>query len=180
MLSDHLASGHWLHTAAAGYVTAGLAPFAILLGAAWWTARRDRAVVMAAALWAPVGVIAAVVVNQPIEQMPTVRWTAFHGLVVHSADLPAPSDHAAVAAATAAGLFLVGRRFGLIATAVWAVMALALLFAGADPEDIATGTIVGVTVPLIGFVLVEGPLRRFVARVRRTRFRSLAGTGKAS
>jgi undecaprenyl-diphosphatase len=180
MLSDHLVDGHWLHAAAVGYVTLGPAPFVILLGAAWWAARREHPGVMAAALWAPVGVIAAVAANQLIERMPTVHWTAFHGLVVHSADLPAPSDHSAVAAATAAGLFLVGRRFGLLATAGWAIMALALLLAGADPEDIASGTVIGVTVTLIGFVLLEGPLRRFVARVRRTRLRSLTGAGKAS
>jgi undecaprenyl-diphosphatase len=180
MFGDHTASAHLLRSAAVEYVTVGLVPFALLLGWAWWSARQQRHAVMAAALWAPIGVIAAVLADQPIEQLPTVRWTAFHGLVVHSADLPPPSDHAAVAAATAAGLWLVGRRHGLVGTAVWALMALALTLAGADAEDIAGGTVVGVTVTLIGFVCFEGPLRRFVARLRRTRLRPIAGDGKPS
>ncbi len=180
MFGDHPASALLLRSAAVEYVTAWLLPFALLLGWAWWSARRRRHATMAAALWAPIGVIAAVLADQPIERLPTVRWTAFHGLVVHSADLPPPSDHAAVAAATAAGLWLVGRRYGLAGTAVWAVMVLSLALAGADAEDIAGGTVVGVTVTLIGFVIFEGPLRRFVARLRRTRLRPIAGDGKPS
>jgi hypothetical protein len=169
-----------LHSAAVGYVTIGLVPFALLLWSAWWSARRRPHAVMAAALWAPVGVIAALVINQPIEEMPTVRWTTFHGLVVHSSDLPPPSDHAAVAAATAAGLWLVGWRFGLIGSGVWSIMVLALSLAGADVEDIAGGTVVGVTVTLIGYVVLEAPLCDIVARLRRTRLRPIAGTGEPS
>jgi membrane-associated phospholipid phosphatase len=180
MLNDHLTAAHWPHTAAVACTRAEPMLVAALLGWAWWTARRQSAAVMAAALWAPIGVVAAVAVNEPIEQMPTVRWTAFHGLVVRSSDLPAPSDHAAVAAAAAAGLFLVGRRFGVAACGAWLVMALALTVGGAVPDDIAGGTVVGVTVTLIGFVLFEGPLRRAVARLRRTRLRSFTGDGEAS
>jgi membrane-associated phospholipid phosphatase len=180
MLSDHLAVAPWLHTTAVAYAKAEPVLLAALLGWAWWAARRERAQVMAAALWAPIGAVAAVAANEPIERMPTFRWTSFHGLVVHSPDLPAPSDHAAVAAATAAGLFVVGRRFGLAATAGWLGMVLALALAGAGPDDIAGGTVVGVTVTLIGYVLFEGPLRRAVARLRRTRLRSFTGAGKTS
>jgi membrane-associated phospholipid phosphatase len=121
-----------------------------------------------------------VAANELIEHLPTVRWTAFHGLVVHSADLPAPSDHAAVAAATAAGLFLAGRRFGFAACGGWLVTVLSLALAGATPDDVAGGTVVGVTTTLIGFVLVEGPLRRAVVRLRRTRLRPFTGAGKTS
>lgn len=178
MFSDHLAVAHRLHAAAVGCARTGPVLFAVLLGWAWWAARRRPASVMAAALWAPAGVIAAVAVNEPIEQMPTFRWTTFHGLVVHSPDLPAPSDHAAVAAAAAAGLFLVGRGFGLVACGGWLVMALALTIAGAEPDDIAGGTVVGVTVTLIGYVLFEDALGRAVARLRRTRLRTFTGAGE--
>lgn len=174
----HFLAGHGTRMVTLHFVNLSPAVFAVLLAWAWWTARRERAAVMAAALWAPIGAVAAFAVNLPIEQMPTVRWTAFHGLVVHSSDLP--SDHAAVAGATVAGLFLVGRRFGLAAFGGWALMAAALAIAGADPEEIASGTVVGVTVTLIGWVLFEGPLRRSVARLRRTRLRSFTGEGKTS
>jgi membrane-associated phospholipid phosphatase len=178
MLTDHLATTHRLHTTALATMRVGPVLLAALLGWAWWTARRERPAAMAAALWAPIGVAAAVAANQVIERLPTVRWAAFHGLVVHSADLPGPSDHAAMASATAAGLFLVGRRFGLAACGGWLVIALALTLGGAEPDDVAGGTVVGVTVTLIGFVIVEEPLRRAVSRLRRTRLRPFTGTGE--
>jgi membrane-associated phospholipid phosphatase len=180
MLSDHLAGAHGLHTTAV--VCARVEPLllAALLGWTWWAARSERAAVMAAALWAPIGVVAGVAANEPIERLPTVHWTAFHGLVVRASDLPAPSDHAAMAAATAAGLFLAGRRFGFAAGGAWVLMVVSLTVAGATPDVIAGGTVVGVTVTLIGFVLFEGPLRRAVARMRRTRLRSFTGEGKTS
>jgi membrane-associated phospholipid phosphatase len=180
MLNDHLAASHASRLVAGHFANAEPVVFALLMGWAWWAARRERAAVMAAALWTPAGVLAALAVNLPIEEMPTVRWTAFHGLVVHSSELREPSDHAALAAATVAGLFLVGRKFGFAACAAWALMVAALLGEGADSQDIAGGTVVGVTVTLIGFVLIEGPLRRCVARLRRTRLRTFTGAGKAS
>ena len=180
MHSDHLAAMHGLHAAAVGYARVGPVLFAALLGWTWWAARRRPAAAMAAALWAPIGVIAAVVANQPIEQMPAFHWTAFHGLAVLPTDLPAPSDHAAMAAATAAGLFLAGRRYGAAACAGWLAMVLALVVAGAEPQDVASGTVVGVTVTLIGYVLLEGPLRTAVTRLRRTRLRPFTGAGKTS
>jgi membrane-associated phospholipid phosphatase len=177
MLSDHLAVAHRLHTAVVGYARVGPVLLAVLLGWAWWAARSRPAATMAAALWAPVGVVAAMAVNEAIEQMPTLRWTAFHGLIVRSSDLPEPSDHAAMAAATAAALFLVGRRFGLVAFGAWLSMVLALVAAGAEPGDLAGGTVAGTTATLIGYVLLEGPLRRAVARLRRTRLRPFTGAG---
>jgi membrane-associated phospholipid phosphatase len=180
MLSDHLATAHRLHTTAVAGERVGPVLVMALLGWAWWAARSERPAAMAAALWAPIGAVAAVGVNQVIERLPTLRWAAFHGLVVHSTDLPGPSDHAAMASATAAGLFLVGRRFGLAACGVWLVIALALTLGGAEPEDVAGGTVVGVTATLIGFVILEGPLRRAVSRLRRTRLRPFTGAGKTS
>jgi membrane-associated phospholipid phosphatase len=176
----HLVVGHGLHTVAVSAVRVGPIGLALVLGWAWWAARRERVAVMAAALWAPLGVICAVVIGQSLEELPTVHWTAFHGLMVHSSEVAGPSDHAAMAAATTAGLFLAGRRFGLVAGGAWLLMALALLGSGVPVDDVAGGTVVGVTVTLIGFVLFEGPLRRTVARLRRTRLRSFTGRGKTS
>lgn len=180
MFSEHLAGAFRLHTTAV--TCARVAPLLLvaLLGWTWWAARRERAAVMAAALWAPIGVVLATAANEAVERLPTMHWTAFHGLVVHSGDLPAPSDHTAMAAATAAGLFLAGRRFGLAAAGAWVLTVLSLAVAGAVPDELAGGTVVGLTVTLIGFVLCEGPLRRTVARLRNTRLRSFTGAGKTS
>jgi hypothetical protein len=178
MLNALLVGGHWSHLALVGWAAFGPILFAGLLVAGWWTARHRRAAVMAAAVWAPLGVIAAVLVNQPIEQMPTVRLPM--GMAGRITELPAPSDHMAVAAATAAGLVLVSRWLGLLAIGAAGVMALTFAVGGAPLEDLAGGAVVGVTVTLIGFVLFEGPVRRLVVRARRTRLRPIAGPGKAS
>ena len=55
----------WLHAAVRLFAEYGVVLFAGLLLAGWWIARR-RGTGMAAALWAPVGTLLAVAVNQPI------------------------------------------------------------------------------------------------------------------
>jgi hypothetical protein len=180
VLTGHAAAGHLTHLALVGWATFGPLLYAALLVGGWWTARHRRAAVMAAAIWAPLGVIAAVLVNQPIERMPTVPLPMPHGMVARTAELPDPSDHVAVAAATAAGLVLVHRRLGLLAGGAAVIMAAAFAAGGVPVKDLAGGAIVGTTVTLIGFVLFEGPIRRLVARVRRTRLRPITGPGKAS
>ncbi|GAB3968838.1 hypothetical protein GCM10029978_039010 [Actinoallomurus acanthiterrae] len=175
MLDAQLVGGHWSHLALAGWVTFGPILFAALLGTGWWTARHRRAAAMAAAIWAPVGVIAAVLVNQPLEQTPTVRLPIYGA--ARTAALPEPSDHMAVAVATAVGLLLVSRWLGLLAGGAAVIMALTFAIGGVPLEDLAGGGVVGATVTLIGFVLFEGPVRRLVARIRRTRLRPLIGPG---
>lgn len=179
MFHDHPVAAHWSHVVATGWAVTGPALFLLLLAAGWWMARRRRAGVMAAAIWAPVGALAALLIDQPIERTPQVQAPFLHGLVSGAA-MPAPSDHATLAAATAAGLFCVHRGLGALASGAAAVMALSFILAGAAPQDLAGGAVVGATVTLIGFVLLEGPLARMVARSRRTRLRSLTGAGKAS
>ncbi|GAA4616176.1 hypothetical protein GCM10023195_71770 [Actinoallomurus liliacearum] len=179
-MSAYSPGGHWSHLALVGWVTFGPGLYAVLLVAGWWTARHRRAPVMAAAIWAPVGAVAAALVNQPIEHLTTVPLPLPHGMAARTAELPAPSDHVAVAAATAAGLLLVSRRLGLLAGGAAAIMAVTFAVGGVPLKDIAGGAVVGVTVTLIGFVLFEGPVRRLVARARRTRLRPIAGPGKVS
>jgi hypothetical protein len=175
MLDAQLVSGHWSHLALVGWATFGPILFAALLGTGWWMARHRRAAAMAAAIWAPVGVIAAVLVNQPLGQTPTVRLPMYGA--AHTAALPEPSDHMAAAVAAAVGLLLVSRWLGLLAGGAAVLMALTFAIGGVPPEDLAGGGVVGTTVTLIGFVLFEGPVRRLVARIRRTRLRPLIGPG---
>lgn len=57
----------WLHTPMLVYTTYGVVLFAALLLGGWWLARRQADPgVMAAAVWAPIGVVLAVGINQPI------------------------------------------------------------------------------------------------------------------
>ena len=66
-VNDFARATPWLHGPLALYAGYGLVVFAGLLVAGWWIARRDgNPTRMAAALWAPLGTLLAVAVNQPI------------------------------------------------------------------------------------------------------------------
>ena len=58
----------WLHPSSTGYADYGIVVFAALFLAGWWIARRRDGdlTVLAAAVWAPLGALLAVAVNQPI------------------------------------------------------------------------------------------------------------------
>jgi membrane-associated phospholipid phosphatase len=98
-----------------------------------------------------------------------------HLLVDKTKDFSFPSDHATVAGAVAAGLFLVNRRLGLIAIIAALAMAFARVYVGAHyPGDVAAGLVLGacattalsrfaplVIEPLLR-VLLKTPLRKMV------------------
>ena len=97
----------WLHPVVAGYANDGVVLFAGFLLAGWWIARRTNNLsAMTAALWAPLGVLAAVAINQPIADSinATRPCNALpHIVVLHcNTDGGFPSIHAVIAAAAAA------------------------------------------------------------------------------
>ena len=104
-----------LHTPMRLYAEYGVTLFAALLLVAWWWARRDRNPrSMAAALWAPAGVLLAIGLNQPLVNLAHEPrpYTVFPGalvLVAQSQDYSFPSDHAVMAGAVAAGVLLTHR-----------------------------------------------------------------------
>src|SRR5664279_6420139 len=69
-INDFARATPWLHAPLELYAGYGLVVFAGLLLAGWWTARKagDPAR-MAAALWAPLGMLLALALNQPIGAM---------------------------------------------------------------------------------------------------------------
>jgi membrane-associated phospholipid phosphatase len=170
----------WLHTPAKLYANDGVALFALLLLAGWWVARRrgdHRA--MATALWAGIGTLVTVAVNQPIagavgRERP---YLALHHtlLLVHrSTDYTFPSDHACMAGAVAAGVMLVSRRLGLIAAAAALLMACTRVYVGAHyPADVLAGLALGIAVVGIGYLVVVPPLTRVVDQVAATPLRPL-------
>ncbi|MET9022776.1 phosphatase PAP2 family protein [Actinopolymorpha sp. NPDC004070] len=170
----------WLHAPITAYAKFGVVVFALLLLWGWWTARGtgDLAKV-AAALWAPVGTLVAVGVNQPIvhgvhEARPYTALPHVLVLVTRSADYSFPSDHATMAGAVTAGLFLVGRRLGLVGLLAAVVMAFARVYVGAHfPGDVLAGLVVGAAVSLIGFALLRRALVWLVAALVRTPVRPL-------
>ena len=116
-MNDFARDTGWLHAPMLAYATYGVVLFAGLLLAGWWLARDRGPRTMAAALWTGAATLIAVAANQPIvngvhEARPYTDHPHILVLAHRSADFSFPSDHAVMAGAVAAGLWLVSRRLG--------------------------------------------------------------------
>ena len=179
-VNDFARATPWLHGPLALYAGYGVLVFAGLLVAGWWFARRDGASArMAAALWAPLGTLLAVAVNQPIvafvhEQRPYDTLTGILVLATPTTDPGFPSDHATMAGAVTVGLFLVNRKLGLVAGLAAALMACSRVYVAAhSPLDVVAGLLLGAAVSLAGWALLHRVLIRVVERMQATRLRPL-------
>jgi undecaprenyl-diphosphatase len=177
-INDFARATPWLHAALLGYAAYGVVLFAVLLLAGWWIARR-RGSGMTAAVWAPLGMLLAIAVNQALvaavhEPRP---YTTLKGILVladRSTDPSFPSDHATMAGAVAAGLLLVSWRPGLLAVAAAALMGFARVYIAAHyPQDVLAGFAVGAAVTLLGYLVARRPLAAGLRRLDRTRLRPL-------
>lgn len=163
----------WLHTPFLDYAAYGLLVFGLLLAAGVVLSRHADSRTLAAAGWAGVGTIVAVAVNQPVghlfaEQRPYVEHPGMLRLAAITTDFSFPSDHATMAGAVAAGLFLVDRRLGLIAVAAGLLMGFARVYIGAHyPWDVLAGFTLGASVVLLGWLLLHQPLIAFTDWLRR-------------
>ncbi|GAB3394107.1 phosphatase PAP2 family protein [Amycolatopsis echigonensis] len=173
----------WLHGIVWVYANYGIVLFAALMLVGWWIARgRANPTMMAAALWAPLGMLLALGVNQPISAMvgePRPYTTLGNVLVLahRSHDPSFPSDHAVMAGAVAAALFLVSRRLGWLAALAAVVMAFSRVYIAAHyPQDVAAGLAVGAVVSLLGFWLVRQMLVWLVQFAERTPLRLVLTT----
>ncbi|MUM34015.1 phosphatase PAP2 family protein, partial [Mycolicibacterium sp. CBMA 361] len=157
----------------------GVVLFAILLLAGWWLARRTAdTAAMAAAVWAPLGVLAAVAINQPIaDSINSARPCneLLHIVVMHcNTDGGLPSDHAMMAGAVAAGVWLVNRRLGIVAAVAAIVMAFARVYVAAHyPLDVLVGLVLGAVISVVGYLLARPLLNRLLAMVAQTPLRVL-------
>lgn len=171
----------WLHSAMLFYaVTAGIVLCALLLVIGWWLARRSNDPrMMAASLWAAIGTVAAVGVAQPINHAVAEArpWESLpHALILagHTADYSFPSDHAVMAGAVVAGLFLYHRWMGVIATVAGVVLCFGRVYIGAHyPQDVAAGFAIGAAVVLVGWAILRIPLTAAVEYFTRTPLRVL-------
>ena len=179
-VNDFARSTPWLHGPLTLYAGYGLVVFAGLLVAGWWIARKaaDPAR-MAAALWALAGMLLALAVNQPIvaavnEARPYASLPDILVLATPTTDPGFPSDHAMVAGAVTAGLFLVDRRLGWVTAAAAALMAFSRVYLAAHyPLDVVVGLLLGAAVSLAGYFLVRRVLLRLVRAVQDSRLRPL-------
>lgn len=131
----------------------GLGIFAVLMLLAWWRARSAEPARMAAALAAPVVVVAAYLVNDGVkalvdEQRPC---QTLHTVTVETCpalgDWSFPSNHAAIALAAAAALLFADRRLGWVALPIALLLAASRVWIGVHyPHDVLVGALVGVAV----------------------------------
>lgn len=171
--ADHTA---WAHGLIRFYAKDGIALLAVLLLVGWWLARTSTTPVakVSAAVWAGVGALLALAINQPIGAVidrarPYNAIPNMHLLVDKTADFSFASDHATIAGAVAAGLWLVNRRLGIVATIAAFVMAFARVYVGAHyPGDVVGGLI-------LGAVVVIG-LHKFAAMALRPLATALAAS----
>jgi len=170
----------WAHGPATAFAKGGVIVFVLLLLVAFWQARRlDDPAAVAAVAWAALGTLAALGAAQVIghavaRARPYDPIPGMHVLVARTQDFSFPSDHATMAGAVAAGVWLVSRRLGIVAAVLALLMAVTRVYVGAHyPGDVLAGAALGAAVVLSGWFLVRGPATASTAAVRRSRLRPL-------
>lgn len=159
---------HWLDDLVSFYASYGLGLFALMMIWCWWQARRARdSVDMAMALAVPVAVVVAYVVNDIVKSVfdearpcQVITSPATVQPCPGAGDWAFPSNHAAIAAAAAAAVWLISRRLGIIATLAALVMGFSRIWVGAHyPHDVLVGLVVGavVAVPVMLAAKRYGP-----------------------
>ncbi|MEU6660351.1 phosphatase PAP2 family protein [Streptomyces sp. NPDC046821] len=147
----------------------------------WWSVRRrerveDAAASVAAVLWAPLAAGIAVLVNVPIRGFvgrprPFVDHQGLDVLVDGKADFSFVSDHATIAMAIGAGLFVAHRKFGLIGIGLAVLEGFCRVFMGVHyPTDVVGGFALGTAVALLLSPVASAlltPLARAVGRTRQ-------------
>jgi membrane-associated phospholipid phosphatase len=173
----------WLHGPMRAFAEYGVALFAVLLLLSWWSARGEGLMRrVAASLWAPLGVLVALALNQVLvarfaEARPFTVLPHALVLVSRSSDYSFPSDHAVMAGAAAAGILLVHRRLGLVTAGLAVLMAFTRVYVGAHfPLDVVVGLAVGALVVVAGWLALGGLLTSWVVLLARTPARPLLTT----
>jgi membrane-associated phospholipid phosphatase len=163
----------WLHGVLLGYATYGVVLFAALLLTGVLLRRRGTDRQLARAGWACLATPIAVGLNQPLvaafaEARPYTTHPHLLVLATRSTDFSFPSDHAVMAGAAAAGLWLASRVLGAIATVAALVMAVARVYIAAHyPWDVVAGLVVGAWIALVGWALLRVALTWLTGRLRR-------------
>ncbi|MFG2874189.1 phosphatase PAP2 family protein [Streptomyces sp. NPDC048337] len=170
----------WLDGLVTAWSDYGLALFALLMLAAWWRARVTMDPARTAmALAAPLVVVAAFLADTGIksvfrEQRPC---QTLHAVTLEACpplgDWSFPSNHAAIAAAAAAALWVTDRRLAAVAVPAALLMAFSRVWVGAHyPHDVVLGLAVGA---FIAWLLTRAARRAapLVQRLSGTRLRPL-------
>jgi membrane-associated phospholipid phosphatase len=147
----------WAHGVAAAYaVWAGLVAMVVLLVVGWLLARRrdDAPKAVATAFLCGASAVIALGINHFLSNAvararPFVRFPHAETLISRAHDYSFPSDHCMIAGAFAAGLWLVDRRLGAIATVLAVALAFSRVYVGVHyPGDVAVGLLLGAAIAL--------------------------------
>jgi len=145
----------------------------LVLYAGWVAWRRSDRVGLAAAAWTLVGSVVCIVCGLLLKQVfqETRPCLALPNVTTVQAcpgptDYSFPSDHMTVAAALAAGLWLIDRRLAVIGTVLALVEGFSRVYLGQHyPHDVLAAILLSSLIIFGGWLLVRGPLSRLVARV---------------
>ncbi|WP_263168486.1 phosphatase PAP2 family protein [Streptomyces sp. SCSIO ZS0520] len=153
-----------------------------LLAACWWQVRRsggdpDRAAASTAAvLWAPIAGALALLVNLPIKDFvgrprPFADHADVDVLAEGTHGFSFVSDHATLAMAIGAALFVAHRGFGLAALGIALLQGACRVYLGVNyPTDVVGGFALGTAVALLlapGAAALLTPLMKAVGRAPR-------------
>lgn len=163
----------------------GIVAFVVLLVIGWLMVRRQGISKVVALVWAGLGTLLAVAVNQPIvhyfhEARPYNSLQHILVLAHRSTDYGFPSDHSTMAGAVTAGLFLVSPLLGTISLVFALILAFSRVYISAHyPYDVLAGLVLGAVVVLVSYFVVRKPLALILTKLADTPLRPLV-TNKAA
>lgn len=146
----------------------------------WWSVRRsgtaeDSVAAVAALVWTPLAAGIALLVNIPIRGFverprPFVDHEGLEVLVAGKTDFSFVSDHATLAMAIGAGLFVAHRRFGFAALALAVAEGFCRVYMGVHyPTDVIGGFALGTAVTLLLAPLALALLTPLVSAIAGSR-----------
>jgi len=145
----------------------------LVLYAGWLAWRRSDRAGLAATAWTVVGSAVCVACGLLLKQVfqETRPCLAMPDVTTVQAcpgptDYSFPSDHMTVAAALAAGLWLIDRRLAVIGTVLALVEGFSRVYLGQHyPHDVLAAILLSSLIIFVGWLLVRGPLTRLAGRV---------------